>query len=970
MLYLIVLLPMIGSVFPVVFRRASSTTVAWSAALPVIASLGMLAAQAPAVLAGTVVRSDWPWLPAAGLTLALRVDGLSWLFGMMVLVIGLFVQLYARYYMQGDRELGRLYVLLSLFMGSMLGLVLSGNLLLLVVFWEATSLVSFLLIGFKTADPAARAGARTALAVTAGGGLALLAGVLLLGRIVGSYDLDRVLAAGDLVRAHAWYLPTLVLVLLGAFTKSAQFPFHFWLPRAMSAPTPVSAYLHSATMVKAGVFLLARLYPTLSGTSEWTGIVGTVGMLTLLVGAYSAMWQHDLKGLLAYSTISHLGLITLLLGFSSPMAVVAAVFHVVNHATFKASLFMAAGMIDHEVGTRDMRVLNGLWRQMPWTGALAIIAASAMAGVPLLNGFLSKEMFFAEALTSQTLSLRWIEPLAAVVAGALGVGYSLRFIMEVFFNADNTPLPKIPHEPPMFMRLPGGVLAIACLAVGIAPSLLMARQLLPAVDAVLQAPAPTFDLAIWHGVNLPLVMSVIALLGGIALYRVRESAYAWHDRLPTVDGLHIFDAMFSAFTRTAVHATQALENGSLQRYVRWLLIATLIAGVAPWIQSASMATAWSTMRDAGFAWPAAIPDAASTALCALLVACTLWTVMSRHAPLTAVVAISTVGLLVSLAFARLAAPDLALTQLLVELVTILLLLVAVRHLTPASVTREARTGEARTGEARTGEARTGEARTGEARTPRVRDALIASAIGGTSGLLAWVLLERPSVPSVSDFYALASVPQGHGRNMVNVILVDFRGFDTLGEVAVLTMAALGVLIALDQGRPLLRGVSLPAHGPEDIDPFAERVPVMLRMIARALLPLAAMMTVFVLLRGHDLPGGGFAAGMLTAVMLVVQALAGQPGVLHPVGFDLRRLMMIGLLIALATGAASVLFGLPFLTSGYRSIALPVIGSIALPSAIAFDFGVYLAVVGATVVIVNRLGRYEAAAARDAQERSP
>ena len=932
MLYLIVLLPMIGSLFPSMLRRASPTAVAWSAALPVIAALCVLAAQAPAVLAGTVVRADWPWLPAAGLSLSLRIDGLSWLFGMMVLVIGLLVQLYARYYMERERELGRLYALLSLFMASMLGLVLSGNLLLLVVFWEATSLVSFLLIGFKTYDPAARAGARTALAVTAGGGLALFAGVLLLGRMVGSYDLDRVLAAGDLVRAHAWYRPTLVLVLLGAFTKSAQFPFHFWLPRAMSAPTPVSAYLHSATMVKAGIFLLARLYPTLSGTSEWVGIVSTVGMLTLLVGAYSAMWQHDLKGLLAYSTISHLGLITLLLGFSSPMAVVAAVFHVVNHATFKASLFMAAGMIDHEVGTRDMRVLNGLWKQMPWTGALAIIAASAMAGVPLLNGFLSKEMFFAEALASETLGLRFIEPIAAVVAGALGVGYSLRFIMEVFFNANNTPLPKVPHEPPAFMRLPGGALAIACLAVGIAPSLFIARQLLPAVDAVLQAPAPTFDLAIWHGVNLPLVMSVIALVAGVALYRGREAAYAWHDRLPTVDGLRIFDGIFAVITRTAVHATQALENGSLQRYVRWLLLAALIAGVAPWLNSAWMEAASSAVRDTGFVWPAGMPDAASTAVWALLVAGTLWTVASRHTPLTAVVAISAVGLLVSLAFARLAAPDLALTQLLVELVTILLLLVAVKYLAPAATVRESR-------------------------SPRVRDALIAGGLGVGSGLLAWALLERPNVPSVSDFYAMASLPQGHGRNMVNVILVDFRGFDTLGEVAVLTMAALGVLIALDRSRPPLGDPSLMPSQSAPRDPFAEQVPVLLRMIASALLPLAALMTVFVLLRGHDLPGGGFAAGMLTAVMLVVQALAGRAGALRPARFDLRRVMMGGLMIALATGAASVLFGLPFLTSGYRSITLPLVGSIALPSAMAFDLGVYLAVVGATVVIVDRLGRY-------------
>jgi len=427
-------------------------------------------------------------------------------------------------------------------------------------------------------------------------------------------------------------------------------------------------------------------------------------------------------------------------------------------------------------------------------------------------------------------------------------------------------------------------------------------------------------------------MSVIALVAGVALYRGREAAYAWHDRLPTVDGLRIFDGIFAVITRTAVHATQALENGSLQRYVRWLLLAALIAGVAPWLNSAWMEAASSAVRDTGFVWPAGMPDAASTAVWALLVAGTLWTVASRHTPLTAVVAISAVGLLVSLAFARLAAPDLALTQLLVELVTILLLLVAVKYLAPAATVRESR-------------------------SPRVRDALIAGGLGVGSGLLAWALLERPNVPSVSDFYAMASLPQGHGRNMVNVILVDFRGFDTLGEVAVLTMAALGVLIALDRSRPPLGDPSLMPSQSAPRDPFAEQVPVLLRMIASALLPLAALMTVFVLLRGHDLPGGGFAAGMLTAVMLVVQALAGRAGALRPARFDLRRVMMGGLMIALATGAASVLFGLPFLTSGYRSITLPLVGSIALPSAMAFDLGVYLAVVGATVVIVDRLGRY-------------
>ena len=295
----------------------------------------------------------------------------------------------------------RFFAFLLAFMGAMTGVVLSGNLIQLVFFWELTSLFSFLLIGYWHHTAAARDGARMALTVTATGGLCLFAGVLVLGHIVGSYDLDVVLASGDRIRAHPLYLPALVLVLLGALTKSAQFPFHFWLPHAMAAPTPVSAYLHSATLVKAGVFLMARLWPVMAGTDAWFWIVGTAGLATLLLGAYIAIFQHDLKGLLAYSTISHLGLITLLLGLNSELAMVAAIFHIMNHAAFKASLFMAAGIIDHETGTRDIRRLSGLNRSMPFTARLALVAAAAMAGVPLLNGFLSKEMFFAEALSAR-----------------------------------------------------------------------------------------------------------------------------------------------------------------------------------------------------------------------------------------------------------------------------------------------------------------------------------------------------------------------------------------------------------------------------------------------------------------------------------------------------------------------------------------------------------------------------------------
>jgi multicomponent K+:H+ antiporter subunit A len=348
----------------------------------------------------------------------------------------------------------------------------------------------------------ARKGARMALTVTGAGGLALLGGFILIGQTVGSFNIDQVLSSGELIRHSSRYHTILLLVLLGAFTKSAQFPFHFWLPHAMAAPTPVSAYLHSATMVKAGIFLLARLYPVLSGTTSWFLIVSVTGMLTMLFGAYQALFKHDLKGLLAYSTISHLGLITLLFGMGTALGAVAAVFHIINHAIFKASLFMAAGIIDHETGSRDMRKLNGLWTPMPITATLAMVAAAAMAGVPLLNGFLSKEMFFAETLHQSTLgSISWMVPVFATIGGAFSVAYSLRFIHDVFFNGEPKDLPRIPHEPPRYMRVPVEILVALCLIVGVFPEYTVGDVLASASTVVLDGRLPDYHLHIWHGIE-------------------------------------------------------------------------------------------------------------------------------------------------------------------------------------------------------------------------------------------------------------------------------------------------------------------------------------------------------------------------------------------------------------------------------------------------------------------------------------
>ena len=488
-LLLVVLTPFFGAPVVAWLSRVSRSAAAWAAGLVGLGSAGLLAGIVAPVLAGDTLVQRIVWLPQVGLNLAFRLDGLGLLFAGLILGIGLLVILYARYYLSERDSLGRLNAYLLLFMGSMLGVVLSENLIQLLIFWELTSLSSFLLIGYWKEREEARNGARMALAITGAGGLALLGGILLLGEITGSYELTVILASGDLIRAHPLYLPTLILVLLGAFTKSAQFPFHFWLPHAMAAPTPVSAYLHSATMVKAGVFLLARLFPALSGTWEWSFLVGGVGLITLMTGAVIALFKHDIKGLLAYSTISHLGLITTLFGIGTPLAAVAGVFHIINHAIFKASLFMAAGIIDHETGTRDMRRINGLWKFMPYTATLAMVAAAAMAGVPLFNGFLSKEMFFAEAVSAATMmQFGWLLPIAVTLAGIFAVAYSLRFIHDVFFNGDPIDLPRTPHEPPRWMKVPVEVLVAICLLVGMLPALTVEPILALAAGAVLQAP--------------------------------------------------------------------------------------------------------------------------------------------------------------------------------------------------------------------------------------------------------------------------------------------------------------------------------------------------------------------------------------------------------------------------------------------------------------------------------------------------
>jgi multicomponent K+:H+ antiporter subunit A len=940
----LVALPFLGSLLAAFFPTNARNAEAWLAAGIAFTGLAIALYLAGPIANGSVVRAEFEWLPQLDLNFILRLDGFAWSFVVLVCAIGLLVILYARYYMSPADPVPRFFSFLLGFMGAMLGIVLSGNLLQIVFFWELTSLYSFLLIAYWHHNQNARDGARITLTVTATGGLCLLGGMLLLGHIAGSYDLDVVLRAGDGITTHQLYLPTLLLIAVGVLTKSAQFPFHIWLPRAMAAPTPVSAYLHSAAMVKAGVFLLARLWPVMAANDYWFWIFTPLGVTTLLMGAFLALFQQDLKGLLAYSTISHLGLITLLLGLGSPLAAVAAVFHIMNHATFKASLFMAAGIIDHEAGTRDVRRLGGLYRAMPFTAALAMVAAAAMAGVPLLNGFLSKEMFFAESIEQHVVStLDDSLPYVATLAGMFSVAYSLRLIHQVFFGPPATDLPRTPHDPVLWMLLPVAFLVLTCILVGVAPEATVSGFLSIAVRGILGSATPEYSLAVWHGFTPALWMSLIALVGGVAVYTALQAYLAGDIEgapiLRRLKGQRIFERAVALLSwRGAKGLVQSLSSNRLQPQIALLLSVVVLAAVWP-LHKASISLYLPKLSEVDVSF---LLVWVVGCFCALGAA---W--QAKFHRLAAVILMGGAGLSTSITFAWGAAPDLALTQLLVEIVTTVLLLLGLRWLPkrqpeadrPADLT---------------------------ARMRRLRDLMIATAGGLGIGALAYAVMTRPLTYSISSNFLERAYTEAGGRNVVNVILVDFRGFDTLGEITVLGIVAITVYALLRRFRPARDSVALPEQKyfqnlfdaerkRLSKEPISAHYMIVPGLIMRLLFPVIGMVAVFLLLRGHDLPGGGFVAGLTFAIAFILQYMAGGARWVEarltvlPV-----RWIGVGLLAAGGTGIGAALFGRPFLTSAFRYVDVPLLGRIPVASALLFDIGVFALVLGATVLVLIAL----------------
>lgn len=950
-LVLLVALPFLASALAALLPSNARNSESTLAGLVAVGCAASVAWMFPQLADGNVLRQEITWLPALGLNLYFRLDGFAWLFCMLVLGIGALVVLYARYYMSASDPVPRFFAFFLAFMGSMVGVVLSGNLIQMVMFWELTSLFSFLLIGYWHHRRDARRGARMALTVTGAGGLALLGGVLIIGHIVGSYELDIVLASGDLIRAHALYPVALALVLLGAFTKSAQFPFHFWLPRAMAAPTPVSAYLHSATMVKLGVFLMARLWPALSGTEAWFWLVGGAGAATLLVGGYIAMFQRDLKALLAYSTISHLGLITLLLGMNSPLAAVAAVFHIMNHATFKASLFMAAGIIDHETGTRDIHRLSGLMKAMPITSTLAIIASASMAGVPLLNGFLSKEMFFAETVFLDAAP--WLEfalPVLATVAGAFSVAYSARFVFDVFFGPPcGDQVPRPPHEPPHWMRVPVELLVLACLVVGVLPAWSVGSFLAASAAPVVGGVLPEYSLAVWHGLNLPLAMSFVALAGGAAIYLLqrRRREAGGLVRTPVIhriDAERLFEHALAQLSELGRRSRRVLGTRRLQPQLLLLVLVALLGAAA---------SLYFVPASAGTREP--LPFSPMFAM-TWVIGCTAaifaaW--QAKFHRLAALTGTSVAGLVSCLTYMWFSAPDLALTQLVVEVVTTLLILLGLRWL-PMRKSEVRPVYDGGFGRVR-------------AWSRRGRDLSIAILAGAGMAALAWLMMTRPQDQSISPFFLERALTEGGGTNVVNVMLVDFRGFDTFGEITVLGIVALTVYALLRRFRPAEESMALPPQqraqlhdGSDLLNPRRAKdtavgylmVPAVL---VRLLLPLAVLVSVYFFMRGHNSPGGGFVAGLVMSVALMLQFIvSGAEWVEEHLRIYPRRWIAVGLMMALATGGGAIVLGFPFLTSHTAHVTLPVLGELHVPSALFFDIGVFALVLGATMLILTAL----------------
>lgn len=893
------------------------------------------------------------WIPALRLGFDLLADGLSLFFGLVVSGMGVLIILYASAYLDDHYEHhGRFYAYLALFMAAMLGTVFADNVLLLFVFWELTGIASFLLIGFLHGEAVSRAGARMALLTTAITGLVLMVGLIITGLQAGTWRISELLAGGRLDPQDPLTIAAFVLVAVGAFGKSAQFPFHFWLPNAMAAPTPVSAYLHSATMVKLGVFLVARLFPVFREVELWTPLLVTAGFTTLVLGAWMALCSTDLKAILAYSTVSQLGFLIGFYGIGSSGGVHYDLMHISNHVFYKGCLFMVAGIVDHATGTRDVRELAGLGKRAPLLAGIALVATATMAGLPGTIGFVSKEYMLKEKFDYWAADdfLNWYPLLAVAFASAVKVAFCLRLWLDVFPGDMPRPMDRDFHAPGFLVQLPPLVLAIGCVVFGLAPGLM--TPLLEAFSVRGLHLPDIKHLELWHGVTREFLLSLAIVASGTIVYALMRWS-GW--RFAVVPNWMRFDRGFE-------HGVHALPKAA--RTVTWLLRADRPLDYLPilfaFVSAALGVVLWQTGLAREFL--AAVGSAQVDPLRAFvggLIVVAMMLVLALPRWSGQLISLSIAGFLVTFLFVLFRAPDLALTQILIEAATLIFILLLL-----ARFPRSVEAGEQR-----------------RLLTParRVVHIILASATGCVVMVLAHAVVARRHAEPLGAFFLENSVPLAKGTNAVNTILVDFRGFDTLLEVTVLGIATLGVLGLLTRNRrpPSARGRLPGEAGLGDVDERGQAAPrparteaiaphealtgdrsPVFQAVAAILFFLINIFALYLLWRGHNLPGGGFIAGAGSALSFILLALAyGVPRAQQVLRADPVRIAAVGLALAFATAILPMVLGRPMLTHwNWKLQDLPVIGDLALGTPLLFDIGVFLVVVGVTCKLVFVLAR--------------
>jgi len=907
--------------------------------------------QTSAVLSGTPPTELVPWISQLHLDLSVRLDALSWLLALIVTGVGALVMLYCiRYFSDTEEGLGRFASVFLAFTGAMYGLVIADNVYLLFIFWEATTVFSYLLIGHHTGRLASRGAAMQALIVTTAGGLTMLVGIVLLAERTGTSSLASIV---DLAPQGTPVTIAIMLILVGALSKSAIIPFQFWLPAAMAAPTPVSAYLHAAAMVQAGIYLIARLAPGFAETPGWRPLLLGLGLLTMFVGGWRALKQYDLKLLLAYGTVSQLGFLLTVVSFGTRTAALAGVALLLAHALFKAALFLAVGLIDHRVGTRDLRKLSGLGREAPFLTGIAALAAASMAGIPLTAGFVAKEAVLGGFLESAASghAIRWIALIGVAIGSTLTVAYSARFLWGAFARKNDVEKVRPLDENVWFLSSPG-ILALSGIA--LAPLLGTVGTVLAGYSTQFPSEGHEYSLAIWHGFDGALLVSTLTLVSGLALFWARTRVFAAQSRVPAlIDASLVYRGTMRMLDRVALRVTAATQRGSLPFYLTVILL----------VMIGAVGTALALNRT----WPNTITlfdSPAQLAIGGVMIAAAIALAGAQKRFQAALLA-GVAGYGIAVLFAFHGAPDIALTQVLVETVTLIAFVLVLRRL-PAQLGQEH--GSSR----------------------RLLRAAVGTAVGLVMGLVAIVSLGARTDAPISQALPTLAKEIGHGNNVVNVVLVDIRGWDTLGELSVIVAAATGVAslvflrsrtdnlprAAENRSRGNIRARLKPSpeivaseYVPGVQDPSTrnawllagrklapENRSILLEVVIRLLFHAVIVLSVYLLLAGHNLPGGGFAGGLVAGLALAGRYLAGgryELGAAAP--FDAGRVLGVGLILAAGTATVPLVFGSNALTSTFFETTIPILGHLEFSTSTLFDIGVYLVIVGMVLDVLRSLG---------------